>query len=67
MCNIQGVESGKLAGERVALKDSIAVAGVPMSCGSRILEGYVPEFDATVATRILDAGNVFSIISAVYW
>ncbi|KAL5005372.1 hypothetical protein ScPMuIL_018828 [Solemya velum] len=57
MCNIQGVESGKLAGERVALKDSIAVAGVPMSCGSRILEGYVPEFDATVATRILDAGG----------
>lgn len=48
---------GKLAGRTVAVKDSIAVAGVPMMNGSRILEGYTPDFDATVVTRVLDAGE----------
>lgn len=57
MCNIQGAECGKLSGMRVAVKDTVAVAGVPMRGGSNILEGYVPEFDATITTRILDAGN----------
>ena len=28
-----------------------------MQCGSKVLEGYVPEFDADVVTRILDAGE----------
>ncbi|CAH1265688.1 QRSL1 [Branchiostoma lanceolatum] len=55
---ITGASSGKLHGKTVAIKDNVAVAGVPMMCGSRVLEGYVPEYDATIITRILDAGGV---------
>lgn len=57
-CDIQGASSGKLAGKTVAIKDNVAVAGVPMSNGSQLLDGYVPEYDASVITRILDAGTV---------
>ncbi|XP_013395091.1 uncharacterized protein LOC106162361 [Lingula anatina] len=55
--DIQGAPSGKLAGKTLGIKDNTAVAGVPMMNGSRVLEGYTPEFDATVVTRILDAGG----------
>ena len=55
--DIHGASSGPLSGKTVAIKDSVAVAGVPMMNGSRVLEGYMPEFDATVVTRILDAGK----------
>ncbi|XP_067683965.1 amidase-like [Haliotis asinina] len=55
-CDIKGADTGKLAGKTFAIKDNIAVAGVPMMNGSKILEGYTPEFDATAVTRILDAG-----------
>jgi amidase len=58
--HIVGAKSGILAGERVAVKDNICVAGVPMMNGSRVLEGYVPEVHATVVTRILDAGGVIA-------
>src|SRR5262249_29734589 len=58
--DIKGASGGLLAGERVAIKDNICVAGVPMMNGSRVLEGYVPEIDATVVTRILDAGGVIA-------
>jgi amidase len=54
---VAGAPSGKLAGKRVALKDNICLAGVPMMNGASTLEGYVPEVDATVVTRILDAGG----------
>ena len=47
-----------LEGKTVAIKDTIAVAGVPMMNGSRILEGYTPEFEATVVTRVLEAGGI---------
>ena len=49
-----------LAGQRVAVKDNICVAGVPLMNGSRVLEGYVPEIDATVVTRVLDAGGTIA-------
>ena len=58
--NITGAKGGVLAGERVAVKDNICVAGVPMMNGSRVLEGYVPEINATVVTRVLDAGGVIA-------
>jgi amidase len=54
---VKGAAAGKLAGKRVALKDNICLAGVPMMNGASTLEGYVPEVDATVATRILNAGG----------
>ncbi|XP_064595575.1 amidase-like [Liolophura sinensis] len=56
-CDIKGAATGKLAGKKVGIKDNTAVAGVPMMNGSKIMEGYVPEFDATVVTRILDEGG----------
>ncbi len=55
--DIKGPDKGILQGKRVAIKDNICVAGVPMMNGSQLLEGYVPEVDATVVTRILDAGG----------
>ena len=56
-CSIRGAPQGKLSGKRLAIKDNVCVAGVPLMSGSRLLEGYVPELDATVVTRILDAGG----------
>ncbi|XP_076442330.1 urethanase-like [Babylonia areolata] len=56
-CDIQGAPTGKLAGKTFAIKDNTAVAGVPMRNGSKLLENYTPEFDATVVSRILDAGG----------
>ena len=57
---IDGKAGRRLAGKRIALKDSICLAGVPMMNGSTILEGYVPEIDATIVTRILDAGGTIA-------
>ena len=56
-CNVKGASSGKLANKKIALKDNICLAGIPMMNGSAVLEGFVPDVDATVATRILDAGG----------
>jgi amidase len=38
-CSIKGARSGKLAGKRVGIKDCFAVAGIPMTCGSLVMEG----------------------------
>ena len=54
---IEGASSGKLKGKKIALKDNICLAGVPMMNGASTLEGYTPDVDATVAQRILDAGG----------
>jgi amidase len=54
--SIHGAKNGPLKGKRVAIKDNVMLAGVPMMNGSSILEGYVPEIDATVVMRLLDAG-----------
>jgi amidase len=54
---IKGAVEGKLAGKTIALKDNVALAGVPMMNGASTLEGYVPNLDATIVTRILDAGG----------
>jgi len=53
---IEGAASGPLAGRTIAVKDNVAVAGVPMSNGTALLDGYVPDEDATVVERVLDAG-----------
>ena len=54
--SIKGASTGRLQGKRVAIKDNVMVAGVPMMNGCSILEGYVPDIDATVVSRLLDAG-----------
>ena len=55
-CRVKGAPDGPLAGKTVGLKDHIAVAGVPLTLGSRFMEGYVPDFDASIVTRLLDNG-----------
>jgi aspartyl-tRNA(Asn)/glutamyl-tRNA(Gln) amidotransferase subunit A len=51
-------EGGPLLGVPMALKDVLSTAGVPTTCGSKMLEKYVPPFDGTVPTRLFDAGAV---------
>ncbi|MEV6344307.1 amidase [Actinoplanes sp. NPDC051851] len=53
---VPGAPDGPLAGRSIAVKDNIAVAGLPMMNGCSLLEGYVPEYDATVVSRVLAAG-----------
>lgn len=55
--SIRAAESGALAGRRIAIKDNVSVAGLPMRNGSSLLDGYVPAEDATVVARILEAGG----------
>jgi amidase len=54
---VEGASSGKLRGKTVVLKDNIMLAGVSMMNGSATLEGYMPDIDATVVQRVLDAGG----------
>ena len=54
--SVKGAANGKLRGKRVALKDNVMLAGVPMMNGVATLEGYIPEVDATIVTRMLDEG-----------
>ena len=55
--SVKGAPSGPLAGRKVVLKDNICLAGAPMMVGADTMEGYVADVDATVVTRILDAGG----------
>ena len=55
-CEIAGAADGPLKGKTVAIKDNVMVAGVPMMNGASTLEGFVPDVDATIVTRLLDAG-----------
>jgi len=53
-----GEDPGPLAGVPVALKDNLNVAGFPVTCGSKILEGYVAPYTATAVRKLLAAGAV---------
>jgi aspartyl-tRNA(Asn)/glutamyl-tRNA(Gln) amidotransferase subunit A len=53
-----GDDPGPLAGVPVALKDNLCVRGQPTTCGSHILEGWRPPYDATVVERLVAAGAV---------
>ena len=55
-CSLKGAPTGKLAGKRIGLKNNICVAGMPLTLASRVLDGCVPESDATIVTRLLDEG-----------
>jgi aspartyl-tRNA(Asn)/glutamyl-tRNA(Gln) amidotransferase subunit A len=53
-----GEVSGPLAGVPLALKDVLATRGVPTTCGSKILAGWLPPYDATVVSKLHDGGVV---------
>ncbi|HEU5483265.1 MAG TPA: Asp-tRNA(Asn)/Glu-tRNA(Gln) amidotransferase subunit GatA [Microlunatus sp.] len=53
-----GEKLGPLAGVPLALKDIFTYRGAPTTCGSKILEGWVPPYDATVTRRLLEADLV---------
>ena len=50
--------AGTLTGVPMQLKDNLSTRGVPTTCASSMLDGYVPPYDATVASRLADAGAV---------
>ena len=55
----KGIE-GKLRGIPVAIKDNINIRGIPTTCASNVLKGFVPTFSATVIERIEKHGGVFT-------
>ncbi len=56
---LPGEQRGSLHGLPVSIKDNIAIRGMPLTCASAILDGFVSPYDATVITRLRDAGAVF--------
>src|SRR5204863_1715358 len=54
----RGDDPGPLAGVPIALKDNLCTRGVPTTCSSRILEGWLPPYDATVVERLRAAGAI---------
>jgi aspartyl-tRNA(Asn)/glutamyl-tRNA(Gln) amidotransferase subunit A len=55
---IERGEAGPLAGIPIAIKDIISTRGIPTTCGSKILENYVPQYESTVTSRLAAAGSV---------
>ena len=55
-CEVVSGGEGPLSGTRIAVKDTIAVAGVPLTAGSRVLQGFVPQEDSAVVQRLLSSG-----------
>jgi len=53
-----GEDPGALAGVPVALKDNLCTRDAPTTCSSRILEGWIPPYDATVVRRLVASGAV---------
>jgi amidase len=54
--DIEGAATGKLAGRTLAVKDNLLLAGVPLMNGTTVLDGYTPDVDSEIITRILNAG-----------
>ena len=63
-CSVRAVDvaGGALADKTIGIKDTVCIAGIPISCASRLLYDYVPDIDATVVRRILEAGGHITAI-----
>lgn len=55
--HIEPTGDGLLTGLRVGIKEQIAIAGVPMSCGSRLLADFIPREDSVLTRRVLEHGG----------
>jgi aspartyl-tRNA(Asn)/glutamyl-tRNA(Gln) amidotransferase subunit A len=53
-----GEKLSVLAGVPLGLKDILATNGLPTTCGSRVLDGWIPPYDATVVTKLREAGVI---------
>lgn len=53
-----GSLNGPLAGVPYGIKDNICTVGLETTCASKILSGFVPPYDATLVTKLKDAGNI---------
>ncbi|MEO6468356.1 MAG: Asp-tRNA(Asn)/Glu-tRNA(Gln) amidotransferase subunit GatA [Acidimicrobiia bacterium] len=54
----RGEDPGPLAGVPVALKDNLCTRGIPTTCSSKILDGWLPPYTATVVDRLVAAGGI---------
>ena len=54
----QGLDPGPLAGVPIALKDNMCTRGIPTTCSSKILAGWLPPYDATAVQRLAAAGAI---------
>ena len=62
--SIRESATGRLAGKTIAVKDNTCVAGLPMTGGASVIEGFVPDEDSTVVARVLAEGAELKGIAA---